>query len=43
MNRYGIRVGDAVMQVSTGPDAVFPVGAAVGLHFTGDSAIAIPD
>ncbi len=43
MNRYGIRVGDAVMQANTGPEAIFPVGAAVGLHFPSDSAVAVPD
>lgn len=43
MNRYGIRVGASVMHANTGPETVFPVGAAVGLHFRYDSAVAIPD
>ena len=43
LNRYGIRVGDALMHVNTGPEAVFPVGATVGLHFSGDGAVALPD
>jgi iron(III) transport system ATP-binding protein len=41
MNRYGIRVGQAVMHANTGPETMFPVGAAVGLHFPYDSAVAI--
>ena len=43
MNRYGVRVGDAVMHANTGPETLFPVGAAVGLHFPTESAIAIPE
>ncbi len=43
MNRFGVRVGEAVLHVTTGPAALFPVGAAVSLHFPGDSAVALPD
>ncbi len=43
MNRYGVRVGEQVLQVSTGPETLFPVGTAVGLHFPGENAVAIPD
>ena len=44
MNKYGLQVGGAVMQASTGPDTLFPVGARVGLHFPASNAIALaPD
>ncbi len=43
MNRYGIRVGDAVMHASTGPETQFPVGTPVDLHFPRTSTIAIPE
>ncbi len=41
MNKYGIRVGDATMQASTGPETIFPIGAPVGLHFPPGNAVAI--
>ena len=43
MNRYGIRVGGSVMHANTDAGTVFSVGAAVGLHFSYDSAVAIPE
>ena len=43
MNRYGVRVGDASLHASTGPETVFPVGRPVGLHFPHANAIAIPE
>ena len=43
MNRYGIRVGEAVMHANTGPDTLFAAGTPVGLHVPHASSIAIPD
>jgi len=43
MNRYGIRVGNAVMHANTGPETQFAAGAPVGLHVTHANTIAIPD
>ena len=41
MNRYGLRVGNAVLQASTGPETMFAVGEAVALDFTPANTIAI--
>ena len=43
MNRYAIRVGDAVMQANTGPEVDFPVGAEVAMLFPHASTVAVPD
>ena len=43
MNRYGVRVGEAVMHANTPPGVMYPVGAFVSLHVPPDCAIAVPE
>jgi iron(III) transport system ATP-binding protein len=43
MNRYRIKAGDHIMQVSCGPEVHHPVGAAVVLEFAFENAIAVPE
>ncbi len=43
MNRYAIRVGDALLHANTPPDLDFPVGAPVALHVAPHNAVAVPE
>ena len=42
-NRYGVRVGDAVLHMTTGPETQLAVGVPVGLRVLPENAIALPE